>query len=91
LRDRATIFIFDEVLGMSIAGFSFPDIWNAMRAIGQAIGQAMVTGPDRIALYLVWATVVFAALFTFWQTREPGSGFRGFLRHFLPAGLLIHA
>jgi sterol desaturase/sphingolipid hydroxylase (fatty acid hydroxylase superfamily) len=68
---------------MSIAGFSFADIWNAI--------QAMVTGPDRIALYLVWATVVFAALFTYWQTREPGSGFRGFLRHCLPAGLLTHA
>ena len=67
---------------MRIAGLSFPDIWQAM--------LAMLAGPDRIALYLVWSTVVFAALFTFWQTRERGSGFRGFLRHCLPSGLLAH-
>lgn len=67
---------------MTIAGFSFSDILTKI--------ETMPSGQDRVALFLVWGTVVFAAVFTYWQTTEAGSGFRGFFRHCLPAGMLTH-
>jgi len=67
---------------MTVAGFSYSDLHEEVRT--------MVFGPDRVALYLTWGTVVFAALFTYWQTREAGTGFRSFIRHCLPPGLLTH-
>ena len=46
----------------------------------------LITDPDRLGLLLVWATVVFAAIVTWWQAGRP----RGFLRHCLPPGTLSH-
>jgi sterol desaturase/sphingolipid hydroxylase (fatty acid hydroxylase superfamily) len=67
---------------MTIAGLNYSDI-------REQVG-AMLSGPDRVALYLTWGTVLFAAVVTFWQTAETGSGLRGFFRHCLPAGMLTH-
>jgi sterol desaturase/sphingolipid hydroxylase (fatty acid hydroxylase superfamily) len=71
-----------EDRNMSIAGFSVSDILAKI--------SMMPSGPDRVALVLIWGTVVFAAVFTFWQTRDVGSGSSGFFRHCLPAGMLTH-
>ena len=68
---------------MSIAGFNYQQLQAALVDI--------VSGPDRLALYLVLSTVVFSALLTFWQTRERGAGLRGFMRHCFPVGTLTHA
>lgn len=46
-------------------------------------------GPERVALYCVWATVAFAAVVTHLQTPAAERG--GFFRHCLPAGILTHA
>jgi sterol desaturase/sphingolipid hydroxylase (fatty acid hydroxylase superfamily) len=64
---------------MTIGGFSYSEI--------QTEFQAMMLGPDRVALYLVWATVLFAAVATYWAAGERGSGF---LRHCFPVGMLTH-
>lgn len=67
---------------MSIAGFSLQGFqeaaWDYLR------------GPDRLELYLVWGTIVLAAVITFVQARRQGAAGQGFFRHCLPAGLLRH-
>jgi sterol desaturase/sphingolipid hydroxylase (fatty acid hydroxylase superfamily) len=67
---------------MQIAGYSFSDALNALLP---AIARA-----DWLALYLIWGTVVFAAIVTFWQIRKEPGGLRAFLRHCLPPGVLTH-
>ena len=67
---------------MQIAGFSFSDVLSALWPPN--------SHTDRLALYLVWGTVVLAAFVTFWQTQKAEGGFRGFLRHCLPPGILTH-
>jgi sterol desaturase/sphingolipid hydroxylase (fatty acid hydroxylase superfamily) len=67
---------------MSIAGFSFSDLPASL--------ESQLFGHDWIALLLIWGTVAFAAVFTYWQTREREPGLRGFLRHCLPEGTLSH-
>ena len=68
---------------MQIVGFRYSDVQDAF--------WAMVSGPDRFALYLVWGTVLVAALVTYWQSQTAEAGLRGFLRHCVPSGLLTHA
>lgn len=68
---------------MNIAGFSAPDLTAAF--------WTMVSGPDRVALYLVWGTVVLAACVTYWQLPATDRGLRGFIHHCLPPGTLTHA
>jgi sterol desaturase/sphingolipid hydroxylase (fatty acid hydroxylase superfamily) len=67
---------------MQIAKFSFSDVLGAF--------WSPDTHTDRLALYLVWGTVAFAAFVTFWQTQKAEGGFRSFLRHCLPPGILTH-
>lgn len=67
---------------MHLEGFNFPDLKESF--------QGLAAGPDRMALFLIWGTVILAAIATYWQTQEAGSGFRGFLRHCLPPGILTH-
>lgn len=67
---------------MSIAGFSYSELQNDL--------QTLLSGPDYLALLLVWVTIAFSAVFTFRQTRGPERGWRGFLRHCLPHGVLTH-
>lgn len=50
-----------------------------------------VSGPDRTALYLVWATVALSAIVTYWQSNQAEPGLKGFFRHLLPPGTLRHA
>jgi sterol desaturase/sphingolipid hydroxylase (fatty acid hydroxylase superfamily) len=66
---------------MQFMGFSYSDL--------QTAALAWLYGSDRVALLLVWGTVAFAAIFTFWQTR-PTQSLQGFLRHCLPTGILGH-
>jgi sterol desaturase/sphingolipid hydroxylase (fatty acid hydroxylase superfamily) len=67
---------------MKIAGFTYSDILTTF--------WPPVTEIDRLALYLVWGTVVFAAIFTYWQSRQVDGGFRAFIRHCFPPGMLTH-
>jgi sterol desaturase/sphingolipid hydroxylase (fatty acid hydroxylase superfamily) len=67
---------------MQIPGFSFSDVLSAL--------WPPDSHTDRLALYLVWGTVVLAAFVTFWQTQKAEGGFRAFLRHCLPPGILTH-
>ena len=67
---------------MQIAGFDMSDLQTALWDV--------VSGPDRMALFLVWGTVIFAACITYWQTQTEQRGFRGFVRHCLPPGMLTH-
>ncbi len=67
---------------MTIAGFSFSDLLTSI--------QTAFFGRDWLALLLVWGTVAFAAVFTYFQTRDAEPGLRGFFRHCLPEGTLTH-
>jgi sterol desaturase/sphingolipid hydroxylase (fatty acid hydroxylase superfamily) len=67
---------------MSIAGFSLSDLLASL--------QSMMFGHDWAALLLVWSTVVFATIFTYWKSRDAAPGLLGFFRHCLPAGTLTH-
>jgi sterol desaturase/sphingolipid hydroxylase (fatty acid hydroxylase superfamily) len=67
---------------MQIAGFSYSHILATL--------WPPVSHTDRLALSLVWGTVVLAALVTYWQTQKAEGGFRAFLRHCLPPGVLTH-
>ncbi len=67
---------------MQIAGFTISDT--------MASARSALSGPDRIALYSVWTTIVFAAVFTYWQSRPSSGGIRGFFRHCVPAGILTN-
>ncbi len=67
---------------MNFAGFSMSDLLTGIRST--------VSRTDWVALLLVWSTVAFAAVFTYWQSRDAEPGLRGFLRHCLPKGTLTH-
>ncbi len=67
---------------MSIAGFSFPDLPAGL--------DYRLFEHDWLALGLVWGTVAFAAVVTYWQARDRKPGLRGFFRHCLPEGTLTH-
>ena len=67
---------------MQIAGFTISDM--------MAPARFALSGPDRIALYLVWTTIVFAAIFTYWQSPRSPGGLRGFFRHCIPPGTLTN-
>ena len=67
---------------MHIAGFTIADM--------MAPARLALSGPDRIALYLVWTTIVFAAFFTYWQSPRAPGGIRGFFRHCIPPGILTN-
>ena len=66
---------------MSVAGFDYAQIQQEV--------HGMVSGPDWLALCLVWGTIVFSAILTYGQTRQAGGG-GGFIRHCLPPGMLRH-
>ncbi|HEX2941069.1 MAG TPA: sterol desaturase family protein [Rhodopila sp.] len=68
---------------MHIAGFSMPDLTAAF--------WKMASGPDRVALYLVWGTIVLAAGITYWQLPVRDRSLRGFFHHCVPPGTLTHA
>jgi sterol desaturase/sphingolipid hydroxylase (fatty acid hydroxylase superfamily) len=67
---------------MTIAGFSLSDL---PANLGSRFFEH-----DWVSLLLVWGTVAFAAVFTYWQARDGKPGLRGFLRHCLPEGTLTH-
>ncbi len=67
---------------MHIAGFTISDMMTPARFA--------LSGPDQIALYLVWTTIIFAAFFTYWQSSWSPGGIRGFFRHCIPPGILTH-
>lgn len=67
---------------MQIAGFTMSDM--------MASARSALSGPDRIALYLVGTTIVFAAFFTYWRSPRSAGGIRGFFRHCIPPGILTN-
>ena len=67
---------------MHIAGFTISDMMTPARFA--------LSGPDQIALYLVWTTIIFAAFFTYWQSSWSPGGIRGFFRHCIPPGILTN-
>ena len=47
---------------MQLAGMTFSELTSRL--------VAAASGPDRVELYLVWATLVFAAAFTWWHAAK---------------------
>jgi sterol desaturase/sphingolipid hydroxylase (fatty acid hydroxylase superfamily) len=67
---------------MKFAGFSYSDALSAFWPPNFEV--------NRLALYLIWGTVVMAACVTFWQTQRAEGGVRAFVRHCFPPGVLTH-
>jgi sterol desaturase/sphingolipid hydroxylase (fatty acid hydroxylase superfamily) len=71
---------------MTVFSLSTAEIWHRLV---QAAHQRL-TGPEGLALGLLWATIIVAAVITYAQAVRNRRSLRDFLSHILPSGTLKH-
>src|SRR3954447_19943916 len=76
----------NEVPRMSVAAFDVSALWQVVAESA----SKFVTGPDWLALALVWISLPTAAVVTFVQSQCRFPGIRELFHHILPEGTLCH-